>query len=166
MLTLALGLEAEGDLLKIARKTKTTFNDILIGDPKDLLRTANIFVRIIHEELSRPGTGHVYPSATGSGMHQASSPGEPPASDTEDLKNSIIAGLFGSGRTLFAGVSIDSSVTSKKKWESLEFGSKFMEPRPFIRPALRMGKQEMTQTYIKNSRKRIRRILRERRRSR
>lgn len=163
MLTLALGLRSEQDLLKVARKTRTTFDKILQGDPNALLRAGQVFVDIIREELSRPGTGIVYPSATGVGEHQASSPGEPPASDTEDLKNSIGVALFGRGHTLFAGISIDQSIVPRDKWESLEFGTRFMEPRPYLRPAQRTGRRGMAQVYIKNSKKRTRRILRERR---
>lgn len=164
MLTLALGFKAEPDLLKVARRTKTTFNKILAGDPNALLQAASVYARIIREELSRPGQGIDYPSATGVGTHRASAPGEPPASDTEDLKNSIGVALFGNKSTnLFAGVSIDSAVTPRDKWKSLEFGTKFMEPRPFIRPALRIGRRGAARIYIINSRKRTRRILRERR---
>ena len=39
-------------------------------------------VRKIRALLSRHGTGRIYRSKTGSGTHQASSPGSPPASDT------------------------------------------------------------------------------------
>ncbi len=156
MLTLALGLKAETDLLKVARKTKTTFDKILQGDPNALLRAANVYVKIMREELARPGSGIIY------GEHRASAPGEPPASDTGTLSGAIGVALFGDARTeLFAGVTVDSSIASY--WRDLEFGTVNMEPRPFVRPALSIGRRGAAAIYITNSRKRSRRIIRQRR---
>lgn len=73
-----------------------------------------------------PGTGRRY------GKHVASAPGRPPAVDTGRLVNDIRAevhvdehGVVGT-----VGGSVDYL-------DDLELGTRFIEPRPVLRPALR-----------------------------
>jgi hypothetical protein len=68
--------------------------------------------------------------------HQASAPGEPPASDTGRLLASIghrlgtdADGVYGE---IFAGTNYAAF---------LEYGTRDMDPRPFMRPALIEGEQ-------------------------
>lgn len=71
-----------------------------------------------------PKTGQVY------GAHQASAPGEAPATDTGNLANSIQAQMTG---PLAAEVSVGAEYAA-----ALEFGTADgkIAPRPFLEPAL------------------------------
>lgn len=82
------------------------------------------------EELSRPGTGRTYrtgyktePHRT----HQASAPGDAPAVNTGRLRQSITAVQI---KPLHwrVGTNVDYALF-------LEFGTRRMAPRPFLRPA-------------------------------
>jgi phage gpG-like protein len=59
--------------------------------------------------------------------HRASAPGEAPATDTGRLANSIQADIEGKNATVFTNVEY-------APW--LEFGTRTIEPRPFMFPAL------------------------------
>jgi hypothetical protein len=97
-----------------------------------------------------PGTGRYYPPgiltfrrdgkiysnySTGGRQtgHIASAPGEPPASDTGMLLASINHKIMVEN-TVFARVGSD-----RKYAIYLELGTRFMAPRPFLRPALDIG---------------------------
>lgn len=77
--------------------------------------------------LNSPKTGRVYRRR---GVeHQASAPGEPPASDTGRLVGSI--------RTSYSESELAGTVTASTDYAAhLEYGTQRMEPRPFMRPAL------------------------------
>lgn len=79
--------------------------------------------------LDPPKTGRVY--ARGSVAHQASAPGEAPASDTGNL-----VGLIGVDAVNLPRLRI-SIFSSAKYSAALEFGTSKMAPRPFLRRALR-----------------------------
>ena len=64
----------------------------------------------------------------GGKAHQASAPGEPPAIDTGNLVNSVFSEKSGPGQAL-VGASAEYA-------EYLEFGTRKMAARPFLRPAL------------------------------
>lgn len=70
-----------------------------------------------------PRSGRTY------GKHKASGPGEPPAPDTGNLKNSVWTGV--DGEKLVGNVSVGAEYGA-----FLEFGTAKMAPRPFMRPAL------------------------------
>src|SRR4051812_5695027 len=61
--------------------------------------------------------------------HQASAPGEPPASDTGRLVNSISTAYDFDNMSGSIVVSVDYGFY-------LEYGTEKMEPRPYLRPAL------------------------------
>lgn len=92
----------------------------------------NVLVNQIKVTLSQPGTGRTY------GSHQASAPGEPPAVDTGQLRNSIAAahGQDEIGPYVDVGSNLEKSVY-------LEFGTSDMDPRPFMRPSIELAAQEM-----------------------
>lgn len=77
--------------------------------------------------LNAPKTGRVYQRR---GVeHQASAPGEPPASDIGRLVNSI--------RTSYdVGELVGTVIASTAYAPHLEYGTQKIEPRPFMRPAL------------------------------
>lgn len=81
-------------------------------------------VRLILETAK---TGRIY--TRGGISHQASAPGEPPATDTGTLVNSIT--------TEYDESKLVGRVVAKAPYAPyLEFGTQTMEPRPFLRPAL------------------------------
>lgn len=104
--------------------------------PEAALDAVEVLADAVREKYSQPGSGRMYPSATGSGMHQASAPGEPPAPDTWALHDSVYTELV--GRTAVAGS--DDPVAAY-----LELGTQTILPRPAWRPALAESIDQMTQ---------------------
>lgn len=78
-----------------------------------------------------PGAGSNNLSLT----HTASAPGEAPASDTGQLANSIEIKLEAMDATIYS----DSSRAKYGAW--LEYGTRKIEPRPWLVPALYANKQ-------------------------
>lgn len=76
-------------------------------------------------------------STGGSAPHRASAPGEPPSSDTGALLNSI-SHKVDVEQTVFVRIGSD-----KKYAIWLELGTRYMAPRPFLRPALDIGLAQM-----------------------
>lgn len=76
--------------------------------------------------MQQPGTGRRY------GRHTASAPGRPPAVDTGRLVNDIRSEVHVDERGVVGtvGGSVDYL-------DDLELGTRHMEPRPVLRPALR-----------------------------
>lgn len=73
--------------------------------------------------LSGPKSGKIY------GNHQASAPGEPPASDTGRLVSSL--------RWEFTGSRLSIRIIAGTEYAAyLEFGTSIMLPRPFLRRAI------------------------------
>lgn len=65
--------------------------------------------------------------------HKASAPGDPPASDTGSLLGSI-------SHKMEVGDTVYATVGSPLKYAIwLELGTRYMAPRPFLRPALDIG---------------------------
>lgn len=85
----------------------------------------NEMIRLIQ---SPPKTGRIYRRR---GVeHQASAPGQAPATDTGRLVNSIVTRYEPSELTGIVGVTAAYG-------DDLEFGTQKMEPRPYARPAVR-----------------------------
>lgn len=79
-----------------------------------------------------PKTGEIY------GRHQASAPGEAPATDTGNLASNILVDIIP------GSVDIEAKVISRAPYSiALEFGTKNMEPRPFMRPAFEKNKKRI-----------------------
>lgn len=82
-------------------------------------------VRLI---VSGPKTGRIY-RRLGGVEHQASAPGEPPASDTGTLAQR--------GDVEFDANALRASVVFRTAYAlPLELGTERMEPRPYLRPSL------------------------------
>ncbi len=75
-----------------------------------------------------PKSGRVYPPISGrrGSPHQASAPGQPPATDTGRLANSIT--VLKRGDAWYAGTGEDYGLY-------LEMGTRRIEPRPWLQPA-------------------------------
>lgn len=90
-------------------------------------------------EASAVGRGRTY-HLRGGRLHQASQPGDPPARITRKLQNSIQVINFNeiSERNLVAQVGPDPSAFTKTGPypHFLEFGTRFMGPRSFMRAGL------------------------------
>ena len=99
-------------------------NKVRAGAMRGLVRgtemVRNEALRLI---LNTPKTGRLY------GHHQASAPGEAPASDTGRLVNSITTSY--DMQKLVGTVKANTAYA-----EALEMGTARMEPRPFMRPSL------------------------------
>lgn len=84
--------------------------------------------------IQQPGSGRVYTRAPGSNRsreHQASAPGEPPATDT-----GILAGAMYVQRARGTKLSAEVGPADKVQYgKHLEYGTRNMAPRPFLKPA-------------------------------
>lgn len=99
---------------------------------------------IIDSILDSGKTGKVYRRR--GVLHQASAPGEAPASDTGRLVGSILTHYENGGLT---GI-----VSAAAEYASyLEFGTVRMEPRPFMRPALDGAIGDMTDVITEEIRR-------------
>ena len=94
-----------------------------------------------------PKTGRTYKKYRPKRTHRASAPGEAPATDTGRLLNSIRA------RTAKKKLTIEVMAGTKyARW--LEYGTRRIKPRPFLRRALREKRVEVTeivQDYIRET---------------
>lgn len=98
-------------------------------------------------ELNAPKTGRIYqrPGRT----HQASAPGEPPATDYGVLERSITVVEEGDGRVAVG--------TGDPKAVDLEFGSSRIAARPNFAPvAERMAHKEVPEALLKSIRQNLR----------
>lgn len=78
------------------------------------------------QAMSGPRSGRIY--KRGSRIHQASAPGEPPAVDTGKLKNSIRSEQIAVTKAIVSA--------SAEYAAYLEFGTRRMAARPYMRPAV------------------------------
>lgn len=93
--------------------------------------------------VATPGSGREYPEGSyflnrdgklyawkRSTSHRASAPGEPPSSDTGNLLSNI-------GHSITVEDTVVGHVRASTRYAMwLETGTRFMAPRPFLRPAL------------------------------
>lgn len=82
-----------------------------------------------------PRTMRPFPTGESRVPHRASAPGEAPATDTGKLVGSI----FGGARKLTGWVEVRSQYG---RW--LEFGTRRIEPRPFLIPAVERNRARIT----------------------
>lgn len=110
---------------------KALADAVVLGTAEGALASILTLQRQIRADLSRPGTGRKH-----SGLkYRSSAPGRAPAVQTGFLRNSWQVGQpkrVASGRTL--GWVIGSPVPYAR---GLEFGTRHIFPRPYLRPAIR-----------------------------
>jgi hypothetical protein len=111
-------------------------------------------VRVANEAqslvASPPKTGRVY--QRGTRAHQASAPGEPPATDTGRLSGSMMV----SSRRTAGGSTVEIAATAPYAAD-LEFGNSRIEERPFMRPAVRNVLDDVVEDVVRAMRSRTRR---------
>lgn len=134
----------------ILRGSRVALDEVLQGS-EPATAAAIVLVDLIKQILSQPGGGRVY--RRGGVTHTASLPGDPPAPDTGALRRSIGFQITGPGRV---GVGVEAGAPY---WRFLEFGTRFIEPRPFLRPAVTFARAGMIDAAASAFRDRARRIL-------
>ena len=90
--------------------------------------THRVRSRAVREIQRAPATGRVYEKYTPNRTHQASAPGEPPATDTGALASSISA-IFDNPKQARVGTPLTYGA-------HLEFGTTRMDARPWLWPSL------------------------------
>lgn len=100
---------------------------------KALIRDGLRVQRHVKQLLRTPGRGETY--THGTVKHRASAPGDPPATDTGQLADSIATELARDDTGL-----VERIGTNLKKGRYLERGTRHIEPRPFLRPGLQILK--------------------------
>jgi len=98
--------------------------------------SAQIIRGIIIEKISQHGTGRIY--KRGDIVHQASSPGDPPATDTGFLKSSI--GI--NQEFLFAEIIANTNYAG-----FLEDGTSKMKARPYMKPSMEEAIPQVTTLF-------------------
>lgn len=75
--------------------------------------------------------------------HQASAPGEPPATDTGRLRATVSHVVAEDADGLYAevGSGANPAIPGVQYAVFLELGTRFMEPRPWLRPSLDAAKE-------------------------
>lgn len=138
--------EREGAVIKLKDvgsfvRSLERFGDRVERNAKrELLTPAETLLAEVRSQLSRPGSGRVYGRGRlGARRHQASAPGEPPAPDTRTLLES--AHIEQEGETVRVLVNGADAA-------GLEFGTRRMQPRPYMRPALVAAKARMTSQLV------------------
>lgn len=91
-----------------------------------------------------PGRGRVY--KRGNVSHQASAPGDAPASDTGNLRQSITAEIRDGGLSARVGPALGDDPNYAV---FLEYGTRKMAARPFLRPTAARVKEQLGETMRK-----------------
>jgi HK97 gp10 family phage protein len=109
---------------------------------RNAIATAALTVQTeAQNSVRQPGRGRVY--KRGSRTHQASAPGDPPASDTGRLLGSIETTLLDNGFAAEVGTGVAYG-------RHLEFGTSKIAPRPWLFPALEKHRVRITE-HIANA---------------
>lgn len=135
-----------GNLSASIEQLMKAFPDAIDNAVKSTALTVQNHARVsIQREQS---AGVVY--QRGGVTHQASAPGDAPNTDTGALVSSIIAEYPRKG-VAFVG-------TSKAYGAYLEFGTRNMAARPWLRPAKAQGQQELPKAITNAINKEIQRV--------
>lgn len=89
-----------------------------------------------------PKTGRIYKKYRPRREHQASAPNEPPASDL----GTLVAGVVIDRADVSQGrITVESTAAHSKP---LEFGTRHMAPRPFLRRAMKSSQRAVVQAFV------------------
>ena len=104
-------------------------------------------------------SGSFYPLTDGGGTYRASAAGEAPAVDTGTLKNRGILidtiKQIGKRLTVEIGVFKGPALLYAR---FLEEGTRLMRPRPFMKPATDKARPSITQIFIRNTKRALRKV--------
>lgn len=106
--------------------------------PKKMFKAANEVRNTVLETLSGPRSGLTYRVPDSSTFYTASAPGEAPASATSELRQSIKSTVEGKGRSVIGKVKASANHALP-----LEFGTRNMAARPFMKPSFEKALQEV-----------------------
>lgn len=116
--------------IKLKLNTTELFRALDQGAPKRMYEAANELRNTVLETLTGKRTGRIYRVPGTSRTYTASSPGEPPAIVTAELRQSVKASTEGNGRAVIGKVK-----ATAKHALPLEFGTRNMAARPFMKPS-------------------------------
>jgi HK97 gp10 family phage protein len=116
----------QADIKKLGDTTK--LKQVLLAGALKIESDAKLLI-----QHSSP-TGVTY--RHGNVLHIASSPGEAPSTDTGRLVSSIQHWTSSDGLSIAVGSQVDYATY-------LEFGTRYMQPRPFLGPAIDMNRAEI-----------------------
>jgi len=125
---------ADSVSFKVVGKDKlaTVFKSLALKTDARVASAINAGTMLIHGDafesiLKGPNSGIIY----GKREHQSSAAGQAPANDTGTLSSGLQFQLKRSRKGFVTGIIRSTAAYSA----ALEFGTKHMEPRPFLRPA-------------------------------
>ena len=115
---------------------------------KAMVRSTDVVRNEVVTSISAGGTGRTYRKYNPNRTHQASSSGNPPATDTGVLKSGISTRVEVE-RNALVGKIIAYAPTNKGDNYALflEFGTTDMEARPFMQPALDKNAKKIQQIF-------------------
>ena len=113
-----------------------------------MVRSTDVVRNEVVTSISAGGTGRTYRKYNPNRTHQASSSGNPPATDTGVLKSGISTRVEVE-RNALVGKIIAYAPTNKGDNYALflEFGTTDMEARPFMQPALDKNAKKIQQIF-------------------
>ncbi len=120
--------------IKVTSNVEGVIAQIRGGTEKNLFAAAERVRTSLLKTLSGSRSGRIYPLPGGRGSYQASAPGEPPATRTGALRDSIHVQV--QDMKAYVGPRVDYAV-------DLELGTSRVAPRPFMRPALEAVKADV-----------------------
>ncbi len=173
---MSLGLTLTSrDVGQAIRGSRQALRSVILGGTDPLIAAATVYVQLLKRLTKTPGQGNLYevefrffggrPRPLSGvprvgGPHRASKPGDPPASDKGALSGGIGFTKSGTNR-----VGVGVSGPAVQYWEFLEFGTRFMKERPFVRLAIAIARQGAADAALTEMRARTLRILRARRKA-
>jgi len=114
--------------VKLVFHTKEVVKSLENAASKRMAEAVNAVRNQTLETLSGPRSGRTYRVPGTRRTYTASTPGQPPAVATAELRQSISTSVGGEGRTVIGHVGTD-----KIQGKMTEFGTRNMKPRPWLR---------------------------------
>ena len=105
-------------------------------------RSATLVENTAKKSILSGGSGITYKKYNPRRTHTASAPGQPPASDTGFLVNSISTSVSVRGTSVIGQI-----VASAEYAPHLEFGTSSILPRPFMQPALERNRNNIRRIF-------------------
>ena len=135
--------EAIKGLKKLTQRNDQRKKDILNITKRVVLSCTNDVKNTAQESIKQKGTGITYRKYNPSRVHTASSPNNPPATDTGFLGQNISMNVKAKSDGSVVGQIVSAAPYSK----ALEFGTTEIVQRPFMGPALRKNKKNILKKF-------------------